>query len=635
MRVENISSPEGSMSVQLRIGFEIPLDPVTVDFYVSGLFMYFSSQNSSIVTVSQYLQSSGIEHSSVAPQELRSHIKYITKIKSLPERVTIIPETDSFVLFKLAVSPPINSIPANVNAHNGILEVSWFDGNFNQNHPLNFPYCAALLESDIPFVASEHSWELISNNSRLPIVAGKAKLNYDGFIEIYTSKPQLIDASPLKGLFRIDDSRFGLPIKYAEILNNLPGFSWEGPMLSDKETVVAETLNIQLSDSLRLDLESIIPLITQNKSLAISRPSGAGRRILALTSLLYSKSYPILIVCPPSNIWVWQRHCDLIGLEHSVARVESDVTIVTYRDFAAGAKIPRLQSVIYDDLAGNEAFAASKSLKRLDAYQDIIRISVDSKWPEDYSSQIRLLSVIKPTEFGEDLPFSYRYSSNQRYLEHSSIYVSNNQNAITASTLFKRSSVSNLTLSDDQIESISTILENTVLEPTAALLQLIEVTTSGPPQSISPKVNSASEDARKYLKRGYSVAILCRSSRTGTLVRSLLRPLNVIISEGDRLAPVKGQAQIIYFNETIPPLFNFDVVLVLDYPWNSASLEASLGNASADNGPKLVRMYHISESIDDRLSLLAARRRELGYLGNIEKPSLEEISFLLAPRWSE
>ena len=635
MRVEDPSSDEGAMSVQLRIGFDIPLEPVTVNFYISGVFMYFSTQNSPIVTVSQYLQSYGIEHTAVAPQELRSHIKYISKIKSLPERVTIIPETDSFVLFKLATTPPINSIPANVNSVNENLEISWFDGIFNHSYPLNFPYCVALLESDMPFVASEHSWELISDNSRLPIIAGRAKLNYDGFIEIYTSKPQLIDASPLKGLFRIDDSRFGLPIKYAAILNNLPGFLWEGPRVNSSDIELVETLNVQLSDSLREDLESILPEIIQNKSLAISRPSGAGRRILALASLFHLKAYPILIVCPPSNIWVWQRHCDLIGLEHSVARIESDVTIVTYRDFAAGAKIPRLQSVIFDDLAGNEAFSASKELKRLDAYQDVIRISVDSKWPSDYFSQVKLLSVIKPTEFGEDLPFSYRYSSNQRFIEHSSIYLSNNFNAFASSPLFKRSSVSNLSLSDDQIESIKSILENTILDPTTALLQLIEITTAGPPQSISPKVSSASEDARKYLNRGYSVAILCRSSRTGTLIRSLLRPLNVIISEGNRLTAVKGQAQIIYFSENIPTLFDFDIVLVLDYPWNSASLEGSIGNASADNGPRLVRVYHISESIDDRLSLLAARRRELGYLGNTEKPSLEEIAFLLAPRWDD
>jgi|688.fasta_scaffold41573_4 hypothetical protein len=635
-----IQNSENQINIQLRIGFEAPFSDVRFNFSLAGLYFYLLPGESQFNTATQYLQSLGIEFIVIEDQSFKIHVKYLPSLKLFPERVEIVPSEDSLPLYELSRFPPKEGIPVTITIIQNNLQIHWFDGVFNRNHLLQNSLCAALLESEIPFVASEEAWEHISKFSRLPISVGKAKLNYDGFLEIVTSKPQLVEASPLKGLFKIDDSRFGMPIYYIDSLLKSTGYSYDHaleryqkPDLSDYSIDFNDS--IEYSSALKDEISKVIPVLIENKSLAICRPSGAGRRILTLSLLYKINALPILIICPPSSVWVWQRHCSLLGLSHSVARDDSDVTIVTYRDFSAGAKIPRMQSIIFDDLSGSEATSAIKYLKRFDAFQDIYRVSVDSSWPDDPVNQLTHLSIIKPTEFSLDYPLSFRYSSFERFNEHANIYVSRNDNAFLSSPLYRRSSVKTLNLTKSQTDSIKQVTLQDNIDPVAALLNLIEITTSGSPQSISPKILTASEDAKKYLKRGDSVAILCRSNRTAMLLRSLLRPLNVKIHEGPNPEPVAGQAQVIYFSTEIPPIHDFDIVLVLDYPWNTSMLDSAVGDASAENGPKLTRIYHIVESIDDRLSLLAARRRELGYLGNSDKPSNEEVSFLLAPRWNE
>jgi hypothetical protein len=97
-------------------------------------------------------------------------------------------------------------------------------------------------------------------------------------------------------------------------------------------------------------------------------------------------------------------------------------------------------------------------------------------------------------------------------------------------------------------------------------------------------------------------------------------------------APVEGHRFVLVrFDRELPDLRWFDEVIVVDYPWSFAALDAAVGAPTSDHGPLQVTCLHLTGSVDDRLAVLAARRRELGaVIDHSQPPSPDEIGYLLS-----
>jgi hypothetical protein len=90
-------------------------------------------------------------------------------------------------------------------------------------------------------------------------------------------------------------------------------------------------------------------------------------------------------------------------------------------------------------------------------------------------------------------------------------------------------------------------------------------------------------------------------------------------------------ATVVTFTDTPGDLRSFDEVVIIDYPWSMETLEAAVGAAGDETGPGRVSCLHTPGSIDDRLALMSARRRELSGNGT-GPPDEEETRYLLTPR---
>ena len=88
------------------------------------------------------------------------------------------------------------------------------------------------------------------------------------------------------------------------------------------------------------------------------------------------------------------------------------------------------------------------------------------------------------------------------------------------------------------------------------------------------------------------------------------------------------------FEVIVPDLRGFDEVVLLEYPWSTALIDAAVGHASVPRGPRSVAVMHSPGTVDDRLAVHAARRRELSPTDDPHQPPDQgELEHLLSPRW--
>lgn len=638
-------SSRSEQPVQLRIGFSPPTRPITLHLALSGLSILAEAIHGTYDEIFHYLSAAGIVATADAIRGISFPVSSLPRLADLPDQVNVAPETALRPLYLMCVHPSANNKPASLSlGFAGDLRLSWFDGQHNWDEELLPTVAVALLNSELPFVATIEAWDVLKSSCRLPVLAGRARVNLDRFIEITAPvSPQLLESAPLPGLFRIDDTHFGIALPYASAIDTNPGFVWEGhkPVLERSPARLPE-LPIPLSSHASSDLRNIVDQLAAYRAQAVVWESGLGRRIFALAAVEALDAWPLLIVTPPSGVWMWQRHLDLLGRTHSLTHDRSDALIVTYLDLAKRKSTPSPQAIIFDELVSSEAGSPSvrTALRRLDGLPDAYRLGCDSRWPTDLMEAVNIMSVLRPGEFRSDVPLVQRYPlhTEQRAGEHVEAYVSRRAQAdpdSQSSMPFRRSSVVNLRPSEAQVSAFSdAAARSRSLNPTGVLSEVLEIVSAGPAHSISPKVAAAAGRAKEAAKAGRTVAVLTRHRRTAMLIKASLRPLPVTTfdaSEGD-VSTDSGVAVVLYETQ-IPNLRAFDEVVVVDYPWNTNTLERAIGSSADERGPSRVTCIHMIGTVDDRLAMLSTRRADVGVVGASESPpSLDEIAYLLAPR---
>jgi hypothetical protein len=491
----------------------------------------------------------------------------------------------------------------------------------------------AFVAMEEPFVATGAAWDRLNSLVRLPAVIAHVALNLDGYLEITSTRPQLVEASPLPGLFRIDATHFGLPLAAAAQVSLQAGFILDPLAPLEEPTLSASP--IELSEHARLDITHLVTSLSHYGAQVINWDSGLGRRIVALTAIEQLDAWPALIVTPPSALWAWQRHLDLLGRAFSLGPSAADVELTTYTALSQRQTTPAVLSIVFDSPNSDAALATRPSLRRLASRRDSMRIAIESSWPQDLEDQIAIMELLRPGEFRSDVPLSLRYppDSTEHAREHISYYLSSRSSSATDTSHanFRRSSARVVDLPQPQVQAIEEAadrLNNAGAHPATALAELLDLVTTGPPSTISPKITLALSIAKDL---SGSVAIVTRSKRAVTLMRAILRPQTVTIIEPASAAPlVPSGITIVRVDHVWPDLRSFDHVIVLDYPFSLATLDAAVGPPT-EEGPATI-VIHANCSLDDRLVVLATRRSlASGVLDATAPPSLEEMAFLFEP----
>jgi hypothetical protein len=540
-------------------------------------------------------------------------------------------------LWLLVENPPPTDLPATVEKFQKSYIVSWESLEGVPYDELIPQEAAPLLGlAELPIVATDDVWLELETNLPTLGPSGTASLTHDGYIEISTSRPQLLETSKLPGLFKISTTSFGTCSAYIEDVLAQPGIRWSGTRPSRRRALVQTPNHLALAPHLKETLPGLVSDLSLYGSKAVVWESGLGRRVLVLAALEMLDAYPATVLCPPQSVWLWSRHVEMVSRTCSLTSAHADIQLVTYHDLAHRTLEP--QAIIFDDLGSLEAAQAWPAIKKLNYLADAYRIALEDVWPDDPTESLRLLEALKPSEFRSDLPLVERYPVDpvRRLSEHSEVYIDRRSRIDTADLrVFKRSSVRVVELSSNQEVAIAAAASKSgALSPSEVFVEILEIISAGPSTSISPKVAAAAFFLRECIAKGRSVVVLTRHKRTANLLKSMLRPNDVPIydtSQSSTFVP-KTPSAIVRFDLSLPSLVNFDEVLVLDYPWSFASLDRAVGSSSSPTGPD-VTVIHAANSVDDRIALWAARRGEVdGLLDNDKAPGLSEISYLLTPR---
>jgi hypothetical protein len=624
--------------VQLRLGFDAPSSPQRWLTTLAGTMVTVVPQDGDFTLTMSYLAAIGVSASQTEDGTVTVPVRDLHRFSGLPGHVTVVPRGALTILVTLLSRPPVADQYVVVSQEpGGGFNLSWFDGRVGLNEQLPHDGAAAFVSLEVPFVADPSTWDELLSASQLPVLLGRARINLDGFVEVVTSKPQKVEASPLRALFKLDDTRYGLPLAYAEDLSAVPGFVWEGRRPTyDQAPGQLPDLGLELSEHVGTDLNGLVARLASSRAEVVVWDSGLGRRVFALAAVAALEAFPLLIVTSPHAIWAWQRHLDLLGRSWSLTHDRTDVQIVTYRDLVVRRDITSPAAMILDDLdrVTNEQRAA---LRRFDGVLDTYRLACCSSFPETAAEGVRLMSALRPAEFRDDVPLLSRYPlrAENRAREHVDAYISRREKG-PGSHGFRRSSVEVLEPAPEQMVALERAAVSHGRSPEERLSESLSLLSSGSTTTTGPKVARAVEIARDCVREGNSVAIVTRHPQTAKLLRLSLRPVEVdVVDRADAVISL-GQTHVVVVvsaDGRLPDLRDAHTVVLMDYLWSSLPVDASVGSAHEKRGTLNVVQLHLRDTIDDRCALLAARRRELGpVIDPYSPPSTEEMFYLLSDR---
>jgi hypothetical protein len=627
-------SRSANQAVQLRLSFAATPPPQRIFASLAGMTVLLGSDRSDSELFT-YLSSAGLTPEFRAGVGVSIPASQLLALAALP--VAVAAGEDLRSVWTLVTNPPPPSFPATLENVGASFLLSWEDrDSVNYDEYVDPSAVAALVVAEVPFVATDEVWARIESMTPALRVVGRAEVHRDGFIAISTSRPQLIETSALPGLFRVDATTFGVAAAYADHVSMQNGIRWTSPPPRRSRPALNLPAHLQLSPHLLEDLPALVADLDSTGSKALVWETGLGRRVLALAALEVLDAFPATVLTTPSGLWAWYRHVDLLGRSCSLGSDEHDVSLITYRDLAHRRIEP--QALIFDELFSDEARASRPLLRALSHLRDCVRLAIDDDWPSDPDDLVEAFEIIRPAEFRSDVPLAQRYplDPKRRVYEHVEAFTARRtQVDLPPAPDFKRSTVRTVALSESQVLAMAQLADRAgVLDPEVLLAELVDLVAAGPSQSVGPKVVAAVQAVRSAQARSASVAVVTRSKRAAQLIRSMLRPLTCSFVEAvNALTPVpKVPVAVVRFDHFPPDLQAFDEVVVVDYPWSLAALDAAVGSASTPAGPD-VTVLHSPGSIDDRLALFAARRTELAAVSNAAgPPNAHEIAYLLAPR---
>lgn len=626
--------------IQLRLGFATPDDPVVLALSLSGLRVLVETTDPPLAW--SYLSGAGVNPTMGDGRGLAFPAAHLPALADLPPQVSVSADRTLRTLLLLVQHPVDGDVPAELSSEpDGSLWLRWFDGVFEHVEPVPAAAAGVLLTADLPFVATPAAFDVLRAASALPVLLGRAQVNHDGFIEISTSKPQLVELSPLPGLFRLDDTRFGLALAHADAIEEVPGFAWASrrPVLERGPSILS-ALPMELSRHAASDLRRMVDQLAAFRAQAVVWGSGLGRRVFALAAVDTLDAWPVLVVCTPATVWAWQRHLEMFGRSTSLTHDDADAQLVTYDELAAKRPRTSPQTIIYDSIGSPGVLtpATLAALRRLDSTPDAYRLAISAEWPTDPEQVLNVMSVLRPAEFRPGIPLGTRYPGNaqERLTAHVRSYIcARGTNAPGNDTRpFRRSTVVQVAATQAQREAIDIALrKHGATSPAALLVEALEIASCGPPLSLSPKIAAVVARAQEALRAGHRVALVTRHRRTATLLRSLIRVPDAVTVEAT-VARESGvphvRLAVVRFDRELPDLRWFDDVLVVDLPWSWASLDAAVGSPVTEDGPAAVTVFHLRGSVDDRLAMLAARRKQLGtVIDQSRAPDGMEMNYLL------
>lgn len=646
--------------VQLRLGFDEPSAHVTVLLKSSGLRVVVEVHHGSGNDAYAYLTSAGLQPEMTTANGITFPLSRFKEISHLSSNVTAIADPILQPLLDWVENPPDDALAAELELgpDNG-LWLTWLCNGQPRSEYLNAASATAILYADIPFVAAPEPLAVMRSCSHLPIMVARCRAHRSGYIEIETAKPQLLEMQNLPGLFRIDDTTYGIPFAAAGALEGKMGFVWEGPLPQlESGPRQLPPMPAKLSMHVTEDLRRLVDSLAAYRTQVVAWESGLGRRVFVIAAIEALDAFPAVVVARPSRVWQWWRNAGLFGKTRGVDAEDADLRVITYEEFVANPTIAyTCQTLIFDDVASSDAdtpevAAAAVSIGGLvDAYL----IGITDKLPDDPRQLAGVMARLRPAEFATNstLPDRYGMDFARGLRQHASAYLSSrrshNDSASSGLTgnpgpgtdtdprptgapspetaMFNHTQVLELTVGDELRRDLDGLLV-----PGLAHEQWREqarlLLSAGSQYTLSPKIAVALGMAEEALASGRRCAVVTAYNRTASMLAMLLRHHQPEVVRNGSIVPRQGRLGIVEGMHALPELQWYDDVIVMDYPDSYAILDAAIGAPDADYAPSRVTLLHATGTVDDELSMAAARSEERETLDSakLRQPDTVDIS---------
>lgn len=588
--------------MQPRLAFPAPTADCTIALALSGLSVLIDVSALERHTALAHLAAVGVSPR-VDGDLISMTVRELPLAARLPENVSILVDHLLHPLWALVCHPPEQQ-PASIEVLAGDLRISWLSSRRRFDEIITVDAVPALLGMDTPLVATSEGWALLSSASSLPVSVGRCQVTNEEYVLIEASKPQLVEAAPIPGLWRIDDTRFGVPLAYARVLDEARGFVWDGPR-APTQMRCFPLPDIELSAAARQTAQELTERLASFRSALLVAPAASSRRVAVASALKAASRADVLIVCAPWALWAWKRAASLCDLP---------VRFTTYLDLTYGEDPGRPDAVVFDDL-GIVAPVLNRAASRLDSL-DAMRVVVLTALPDDVSEALTLFARVKPAEFRDDVPLVVRYpvSGETRAREHMRPYVVRSSPSPGG---FSRLTIDVLSLTPDLREAAD-LIDVVGAERVEALRELV---TCGSPSHVSAKIAAALARVQAARHHNRSVCVLTSHQRFAELVSRLAKPAHLPVVPVSANSPAITESCVAVYDTDLPDL-GVEEVVIADWPLSISVLDDVLPVPQhPDDGP-VVTVLHIAESIDDRLALRSVRapaptplaRAEIGWL---------------------
>ncbi len=654
MNIPLVPSPASTPPrIQLRIDFDSnPARPVTLELELTGTRVTVDVSTGMVEDAWGYLVACGIQAHIETNMPIMFDVVQLPLLTQLFDQISIMALGGLAPLWTLVTSPPESDLPVTVHvSQNDQLLLQWFDGFSDKTEILLEQTVPAFLLLQMPFVASNEAWDLLLSSSNLRPLVGTARMNMEGFCEVTAVVPQMVESAPIQGLFRIDDTHFGLPAVFVPQLLALKGFEFEGRIPKTRIPTPPTSSGSEKHTFSQNETQIVTSLIRDGGHIIV-RENPTNRRILALSALDELDAYPMLIVSPPWRVWLWQRHVEEMGRSVTLSHPRADVLITTYHDLVLRKDLLDPVSIIFDepDVPTAKYPVTRNVLTSLaSAYPDTYKLATIGTFPTDSNEILNVCDLVRPGEFSFQGPLPRRYPGDAQLqlAKHAACYYS--QDDFEDFDLeMSRLGVAEVEVcqpSQDLSNAFTELRKTAAADPARRLVEALEVVSVGTSQTLSPKLARAMAFLRAEVVAGRKVAALVTHRRTMSMLRAALVPAPVVTAEGPSGHSVTTAALqmegavvlLVHHPSTTPDLSQFDSVLVVDYPWNLERIEAMVAHNALPNRPAHLRVLHMANSPDDRVALFAALKREISAAGasSQDSPTDDEALYLIAPRFSE
>lgn len=606
------------MAVQLRLGFAEPTAAVTLRLEAVGLRVRVVVQQGTSNDAHAYLAAAGALPE-MSASGLTFPLSQFAAVATLPEQVLVFADETLRPLLEWVEHPCDDNLAVDLAAEpDGSLWMRWVSHGVTYSEGLGNESITALVAADVPFLATEDAFEKLRQVCHLPVLIGRCRANRAGYIEIETARPQLVEANGLPGLFRIDETHYGLPLPLMAHLANRPGFVWDdesGPVRLETAPQRLPAVPARLSRHVAADLRPLVDALAAYRTQVVSWDSGLGRRVFVLAALEALDAFPALVVCTPDRLWQWWRHAQLFSRSVSAESHDTDVRLTTYDEFATmSPTILSAQAFVFDDVTSPAAESpqVSQAAVYLGGMLDCYLIGLTDELPNDPKQLLSVMSRLRPAEFPPGVSLTERYGTDvrSRLSTHAHAYTSTRSAADPGKdagmSTFNHTQVHGLDMPETFAEHYREVSTRTT-DVAERLRQLRELVSTGSKFAMSPKIAEAMAAATTALDSGRRVAVVAPDEAAAALLRSLLLSYTPAVAHTRDGAAPRARAVIVTGPGRWPDLTWFDEVIVTSYPPSFSWFDVAIGDPRSPDGPLKVTCLHLRGTTDDDDAVAAAR----------------------------